>query len=433
MAGMSRRSARCYTLSAQRCLLLSIILLVPYFASAEAVPSKKVPSKKSPDFVMVDIHNVEKFTTKLPRFLLEQIWTGSMPIHVEPYNVGVDGDPQAYQQGLAFDSSVFGEEQQVRALFSGGSQPFSSGSGEGLLWNALSHWWGYDYLKVHFKLREWARGNITSAKEIRGEVERLNPFLKAHENASGQLFRERVWIEEPAGVKALRFLTIRFWNGHPDALWVASGSTNKVLKLEPANRFDPFTGGSLALNDLFGWSVDVGSLGVVGISSEHIYAPVLRQREVVSTTVSDECVEYKLGNFSRQRTLPHLNGFSGRIYSDLDFSLRHLLRVDVLVREPYSDIGREQLWFDARSGAPVYRAIFDRRGRLKKWIIMLFSELVDGNRRLVAPEVEFIFDSSRKTSSFIKYEAGEFCKVDKVAGQEHYSIKYYDPSALLGS
>lgn len=427
MGSMSGPSGRWCVLAFVPGLLLGTLLFVPLLAFAELPPPEK-----SAEFVMVDIHNAEKFADKLPRFLLEQVWTGSMPLHVEPHHAVVEGLSEASQQGVSFDNSVFGDEERVRALFSGGSQPFSSGSGDGLLWNALSHWWGYDYFAAQFKLREWVRGNIATAKEIRGSIERINPFLKAHENASGQLFRERVQLDDPAGDSSLRFLTIRFWNGHPDALWAASGTTAKVLKLESANRFDSFTGGSLSLNDLFGWSVDVGSLGVVGTTSEQILAPVLRQQELVSTSVSDECVEYKLGKFSRQRTLPHLNGFSGRIYSDLNFTLRHLIRIDMFVREPHSDIGREQLWIDAQSGLPVYRASFDRRGRLKKWVIVLFRELVDGNRHFVAPVVEFIFDSSRTTSSFIKYEAGEFCKMDKVGPQQRYSVKYYDPSSLSG-
>ncbi len=232
---------------------------------------------------------------------------------------------------------------------------------------------------VDLDFRLYSLKEATMVRQFAGRLVRVNPKALNPQDRTSQSFREIIRFTVPTSIAGFTWLTFRFSGEDPDLLWLFSPANNKGRELTGSNRSDGMLRTSLSPNDIFGWSSK--SALVAKESSSEVEAFVIfldakshalqnngdcralsRDAGVEGEGESDDAVHWNFGG----RRVPRAAGW---LPLDVVAVPRRLYRYELESRDPYSLYGRQILYLDAVSGAPVYKFVFDRAGKPWKTII----------------------------------------------------------------
>jgi hypothetical protein len=401
---------------------------------------------------VIDKESVPGLERLLPHFLRDYVLSGKLPIYVHS-NKKVVTLFATKEAATKEDShkTIVGDlnEARLKDLISRPELPFTTTnqvgeSGAEFLWNFYSYFWKYRYFSLDFALHDYSLFKYKNAGQmaassaertkvsdavIKGKLTRINPLLKMESSSMTQIFREKVSFFLNNTEEAVsEFLTIRFWNEKSDGFWTYSPVTGGLKKLDAANRDDSVIASALALNDFLGFSENFNSLKAVRGKTQVLLVPSLVDNEV-KASISEVCVSFNDDTPKTARSLPHLSGIAAKFYSQLEFTPKRLIRIDLLNQDPFSPVGREEVWVDPEKNVPVYRVLYDRQGKRKKWVVNLFAEYVNGenNKKLLVPRVSFIASETSGRFAYLHYTAGEFCSG---AQANEPALLDFDPSRL---
>lgn len=303
-----------------------------------------------------------------------------------------------------------------------------------ILWNSQSVWWSAKSMLMEVEVLSFLQDRVRANHVF--SFARVYPHALKREDATGQLFRELLRFSFPGPVVPLSWLTFRFLGADEDVVWYFSPALQKARQLTGSNRSDVLVPGTIAADDLLGWS---GKPELVDATVERkVQAlapfPGLELRKVAASTTGCLEVVTKEGasdapqRWDTQRvagtTLPTPRGTF--------FALRDLYRIELTSKDPFSEYGRQVLYVDAESMLPVYKFVFDKTGKYLKTVITSFGLAeAEGGVRVPYPSFTLIDDPSLAHSTVLSYRAVKYCtQVDQGTGFPPFDPRRMGPQEV---
>lgn len=241
-----------------------------------------------------------------------------------------------------------------------------------LLWNVQARLWSSPLTDQDFSL-SWVLEQGVS-KKVSGHYSRIYPSILNANDKFIQLFRERINVTLPPALKGLSFLTFRFLGNEEDMYWIASPSVGKVRLLTGTNRSDGLLGSSFSADDISVWSGKLENTDVVFSKVVTAFVPFADTNVKTLKASSPNCLQLSESdtdtkssrwNFESKRfpqAMPWLP-------TNVIFTPRKLLRVELISRDPFSMYARQILYVDTELFIPYYKFVYNRSGYLWKTVI----------------------------------------------------------------
>ncbi len=310
--------------------------------------------------------------------------------------------------------------------------------GSKILWNISSSIWSQSLIDYHFRLM-WLKDG-KAGRNVRGNFLRIYPWMLDPNFKLPQMFREKFGFYYPEPLHGLSWLTFRFQNLDEDIVWAYSPTIQKVRQLTGSNRTDSLITSSFSADDFLGWSGN--PLFEKGKVLEKIVTLVPFPNPDIVTLDSTLKPCYKLNNPSGG--LASGDGMASAIWNfetpkfvngadwlpiKAVFVPRVVYKLDVTTKDPYSLYGRQTLYVDAVTMLPVYKVVFDRAGRLWKFVITSFgiAQTQDLSRRSLYPGFEIILDILNKREFVMDFAKIRYCD----SYPQDIEINQFDPKKII--
>lgn len=306
---------------------------------------------------------------------------------------------------------------------------------EKALWNLQSVFWSQRFLQVDFELRTFQRGTLTSV--LGGVYERVYPTLINPDDATQQLFRERLTLHSPTPLSGMSWLAFRFLGPEEDAMWLYSVALEKTRELTGANRGDDILRSPVSLEEFFGWSGKNEMVEAQFDREVTALTMVAGLEKAGAAQLSESCtrVSGEDSVFTPGQPLGKWNHEARKFPSTAPWLPveavmvpRKLQRIELAPRNPYALYGRQVLYIDAASALPAYKLVYDRSGELWKVVISAFG--IAQPRRGADPVAyspfTLVFDLQREMVGVLDYQRTVRC--DTLP--EGSSLARFDPRRL---
>jgi hypothetical protein len=270
----------------------------------------------------------------------------------------------------------------------------------------------FPYLNVDLELQ---REESEQRLSFKGRVER---FYNAELSGRKQQFRERFTISEPAVLSGHVFLTVRPSDPQvPDFVWHYSPLGEVYQELDQSLRDDEILDFGLSLNDFFGLSARTNLLELQGESSVTAFIPVYVERAVgASADIKNVSSCLEVDNRALSQGI-----------STAAAVRRKLVKLNLLVSDPFSWIGRRVIFLDAETLVPVFAETYDRSDRLVASQVVLTKAVeLRGQSRLI-PVATFLIQERKKARSALWYKSYIFCDAQSALTP----IEEFDPERLI--
>ena len=270
----------------------------------------------------------------------------------------------------------------------------------------------YPYVNVDL---EWQRQEDQQQLSFKGRVER---FYNVDLAGRKQQFRERFAISEPAVLNGHVFLTVRPYDAQvPDFLWHYSPLGEVYQELDQSLRDDDVLDFGFSLNDFFGLSARASLFELQGESTLTAFIPVYIQQAVGSTSEVknvSSCLEVD------NRALSQAVVTAAAVR-------RKLLKLNLLVSDPFSWIGRRVVYLDSETFVPVFAETYDRSDRLvASQVVLTRSVELKGQLRLI-PAATLLIQERKQSRSSIWYKSYIFCDAQSALTP----LEEFDPERLI--
>jgi hypothetical protein len=300
-----------------------------------------------------------------------------------------------------------------------------------ILWNAAGAIAQHKLFAERFKVAIFQRPD-TSPHWLEFLVERLYPLgLGQSPGTEKPLFREKISALKPEAIKALSWLTLRFFGPGEDFVWAASPMINSIRQMTGSNRSDAMFSRIFAPDDLFVWSGKNELVEPLSISAESMLVPIVETQES-ATERQASCVTKIFSGVSDVQLNADSRRFAGAggwVPSNTVMVLRNIWKIELSSRDPFTNDVRQAVYVDMESGLPVYKVVWDQAGRVSRVLGGLLRSLNDealGSHAVWAGQfIIYPGDSARTV-----LVAQEFTRCDTtVKGKE---LADFDPSSFVG-
>ena len=301
--------------------------------------------------------------------------------------------------------------------------------GAALLWNAATIPWSAKYLEVTGKLRAF-NDRRASPREVSFNVARLYPrSFGVSPGKLRPLFRERISFDQPALLKGLSWLSLRFVGNQEDYLWSASPTTRTVRQMTGSNRSDRVFARGFAPEDLWVWSGKIESLSIKAVSSHPMLVPVVEAPLERQQIGDKDCVKQqsvKGGELLLGQEHRRIAQAPNWVPSNSLWVLRHVWRIDVTNRDPFSLDARQSIYLDAATMSPVYSISWDQAGALRKIIIGILGAGARDGSELPVWRGQILFTVGQAGASLVEVQSVTRC----AALTNGIRVADFDPKAL---
>lgn len=299
-----------------------------------------------------------------------------------------------------------------------------------VLWNAVGALWNYRSFLVDFDALIFQKSD-TAVHKIGFRLERIYPLsLGMAPGTLTPVFREKISAVRPEIIKNLSWLTLRFFGPNEDYVWAASPMVNQIRQMTGSNRSDLMFAKAFAPDDLLGWSGKVENIEPQSLSFLPMLVPLVDSPQV-SASKTGEC---SATSFAKDRGIvlnlesQRFKGAAAWVPTNVVMALRNVWRIEAISRDPYSSDTRQVLYFDAESGLPVYRVVWDQGGRLSKVIVgMLRSILSDDKKSMVAWAGESVIKADVGSRLVLAVSDFSWCGT-ATSGQ---TLNEFDPASFV--
>ena len=258
-----------------------------------------------------------------------------------------------------------------------------------ILWNIISNRWSHATIETPFTLQWEKSGNFFRSMEglfSRIYVRAINP-----EEKSIQLFREKISFSKPSPANLFAWLTFRFFGQEEDMFWLHSPVVNKTRQLTSTNRSDGLLGSAVSADDFFTWSgkaeeleTKVERMTVALVPFPSIDMASLRVDENAACQIIDNTqtggTDTVISNNTSTLRDPNM-----WLPNNSIFVPRNMWRIEMSSSDPYSLYGRQVLYVDTYMMLPVYKAVYNKSGRLWKIVMTAYGLAQSENRSLRVP------------------------------------------------
>lgn len=237
-----------------------------------------------------------------------------------------------------------------------------------ILWNASAALWRYPHIRYDTSMYLFGSDGL-APKKLELRLERIHPAL--YEKVPGGLspiFREKIAVLKPEPLKALRWLTLRFFGAEEDYVWVSSPAIQKIRQVTASNRSDSLFDEMLAPDNFLVWSGKVERVRPLAVQSVSMLVPFYEARMQGEST-KDGCSEYRFGSSGgivlNARTHRY-QGRSGWIPSNSKLYKRELWKIELSSLDPYGLDPQQILYVDKESMLPVYWSSYSMKGDFQR-------------------------------------------------------------------
>lgn len=273
---------------------------------------------------------------------------------------------------------------------------------------------------------------------FRGNLSRIYPHEVSAEDKTSQLFREKARFDEPSFLSGMTWLTFRFTDPEEDMLWIYSPAIQKMRQLTGSNRPDAILKTGVSLDDLLTWSGKAELLDTVDVSELTALAPL--PKASLANTVREGgtgCVvlsgdkKAPAAKFQLSRWNVDAHRYGGAapwVPTDSIWAPLALWRLELLSKDLYSLYGRQVLYIDAKLSLPIVKIVYDRAGRLWKYVITAYglARLPESDQQIFYPAYTIIDDRIGNGSYVIDYTKVKYC--DKPS--EKLQLTEFEPRNL---
>ncbi len=196
-------------------------------------------------------------------------------------------------------------------------------------------------------------------------IERVAPHLIATKEPpkGAVMWRERLTWLEPKPINGIDLLTLRFRGPDEDMFFQRSPISGRFRQLTGSNRGDDMLGLALAAADLTVWSSKLEwmeSVKLVGFSK--VLVPLFGEQRVKLKGGEAGCFEGQIVSGSSSSAL--------EIWaSNLVFSPREVVEIEVVSGDPFSLTGKMRVFIDTETMLPVMKIVYDRAGQQERVVI----------------------------------------------------------------
>lgn len=257
-----------------------------------------------------------------------------------------------------------------------------------LLWNSASALWEQRSTSHSVALIVFREPNAP-ARAIDLRIERVYPqALGVKPGSLDPLFREKIAVVAPQVLAPLKWLTLRFLGAPEDYVWVTSPITGKTRQITGSNRSDLLFSGAVAPDELFVWSGKVELVEPTAVESVQVLVPVLE--DLLGEEAADQKGVCRSLNLQGPGVLLNADshrfaGVPGWVPTNVRFVLRKVWRIAMNTRDPFSLDARQELYVDALSQLPVYRAVWEPDGRLRRFTLGILGSVRNPADQTVRP------------------------------------------------
>jgi hypothetical protein len=297
------------------------------------------------------------------------------------------------------------------------------------LWNTTTLQWKRKSFAATTSVVTFAAGS-DEGKRVEFSVKRIYPpSLGQSPGTLKPMFREKISATSPQPLLGLTWLTLRFLGATPDYLWAASPSTGQVRQLTGSNRADSIFTGSFSPDDLFVWSGKVEGVEPTSVRLVKMLIPIVEGAATVQNANDQVC---GIADFSK--VSPITLNLSSQRFSDLPswvptnvrMTLRHLWRIEMMTKDPFSLDARQTLYVDADTMLPVYRVVWEQDGRMKKFVMGIVGNVATREGSEPGWRGEILLAPGTGTRSVITLQKLETCS-QLIPGK---AIIDFDPSTI---
>lgn len=305
----------------------------------------------------------------------------------------------------------------------------TKGAAYQVLWNSTVHQWRLRSFASHVSLYAFTAGG-DEGRRVDVAVSRIYPPALGHSPGTLKpMFREKITMVSPKSLSNFSWLTLRFLGGVEDYVWTASPVNGQVHQVTGSNRSDALFSGAFSADDLFVWSGKVEGVEPTRLSLSPLLVPVVEGSSVVQPLNDGTC---SVTDYSK--TSPVDLNLSSRRFPDMPgwvptsprMVLRNVWRIEMVSRDPFSKEPRQTLYVDAETFVPVYRAVWEQDGRLKKFVIGILGNVVTKEGNGLGWRGEVIVNPLVNTRAVLTMQKLETCS-KMLPGR---ALIDFDPSTL---
>lgn len=205
----------------------------------------------------------------------------------------------------------------------------------------------------------------TSLSDAVLRIERVAPHLIVSPTPpkGAVLWRERMTWLEPKPLDGITLLTLRFRGLDEDMFFQRSPISGHYRQLTGSNRGDDMLGLPLAASDLTVWNSKsewMETTTLVGFSK--MLVPVVGERRIALKGAEPGCYEGQIAGGSNTSALEVWA-------SNLVFSPREVVEIEVVSGDPFSLTGKVRVFIDTETMLPIMKIVYDRAGQQERVVI----------------------------------------------------------------
>lgn len=421
-------------------LCFVVVCTVVGRAQADQQDARKVSGEVSVGAVK-DGENVASFRSVLIPEIYEMVRSGVLQIKVVDRLSGawdLKNRKELQEKGntvvnLAEDNSIVGLIPGISPgiPFLDQIEEDSSQSGIKVLWNIHSLWWSQKIIDFEFVLMELNK----QMRQVGGRLLRVYPHMLGAQNQYKQLWREKLSLRAPSGVRGLTWLTFRFLGDEEDLLWVYSPAIKKVRQITGANRSDGFVSSAISADDFLTWSGRPEAVVVSGVGRAGFLVPFFGPEAQRMAKVSASCQGLTINplvptlstSFDRTLNYDSAPRMIGGALAGVSFAMRELLVIELAQNNPYTLYGRQVLYVDSETFLPVYKVVFDRLGKQWKAVFTVWGVgESQGKIPSYFPVATFSHDRNAPTWTVVSYDKIKNCS----QYTDEITLAGFDPAKL---
>ena len=305
-----------------------------------------------------------------------------------------------------------------------------------ILWNVESNLWSKKNIGSDFRVIQMPKDG--SVREIEGRLDRIYNMCFEEYQKGGQLYRQRLVLNQPKFLANFSWLGFNFYNHNSDILWIHSAVLGQTRRVSSSNRSDPVGNTIFNLEDFLAWSGNLVQQGLSGVEQVYALAPVMKSLAKVKKASGKECLQLNWTKKDRPLAKETMSRWSSRSLATLGqfawnpdnlvYQERELWRIKLVSKDPYTLYGQQVLYIDTASLIPVFKIVYDQAGTLWKSLItvpLFYSENED-QKYSSFPVLTYLYDHKLKTKALVAYYNINFCNnLAKEPG-----LAYFDPDSL---